>query len=361
MARVVINGKQVACKFFPAGKKHGPEWRAAKQWEEEQKKEALAGIVTLTDLERLMEWGKKYLDHAKRTTCHETYLRKKGIMQRFYTFCGAKGIKSLENITVAKAYSFLSEINDEKSGMSANTFRKQLLTAWKWGVDFIDGFPQVIPPFKKVKPFPYKSEGRYVPPDEDFIKLLNVAKGQDLVMLLTFYFTGARRNEIMSLSWEDVNLTEEKICLTDNKTGNGTQRRRWIKMHPELVQALMWWKENRPCKVDNVFMNTRYNNETLGNPYTKRCGFMKRLCIKAGVKHFSFHAIRHKSAAIAFKNSGLNAAQILMGHYQATTTDRYIKSAGLYTNQEDIVEALGGNDIGQMVGHLLSNNISKAV
>ncbi len=175
--------------------------------------------------------------------------------------------------------------------MSANTYRKQLLTAWKWGVDYIDDFPQIIPSFKKVKPFPYESQDRYAPPDEDFIKVLNLATGQDLVMLLTFYFTGARRNEIMRLSWEDVSLTEEKICLTDNKTGNGTKRKRWIRIHPELVQALKWWEENRPYKVDNVFMNTRHNNETLGNPYTNRCGFMKRLCIKAGVKHFSFHAI----------------------------------------------------------------------
>ena len=45
MARVVIDGKQVACKMFPPGKKHGPEWRAAKEWEEEQRKLAEAGLL----------------------------------------------------------------------------------------------------------------------------------------------------------------------------------------------------------------------------------------------------------------------------------------------------------------------------
>ena len=54
---------------------------------------------------------------------------------------------------------------------------------------------------------------------------------------------------------------------------------------------------------------------------------------------------------------GLNAAQILMGHYRATTTDRYIKSAGLYTDQERIVTALGGSGIGQVVGDLLEKEI----
>ena len=33
-ARVYADGKQVASKMFPPGKKGCPEWRAAKQWEE---------------------------------------------------------------------------------------------------------------------------------------------------------------------------------------------------------------------------------------------------------------------------------------------------------------------------------------
>lgn len=72
MARVVIDGKQVACKMFPPGKKGGPEWRAAKEWEEEQRKLALAGIVTPTGLEKLTVWGNEYLDHAQRTMSKKT-------------------------------------------------------------------------------------------------------------------------------------------------------------------------------------------------------------------------------------------------------------------------------------------------
>ena len=36
LARVVLDGRQIACKMFPPGKKFGPQWRAAKKWEEEQ-------------------------------------------------------------------------------------------------------------------------------------------------------------------------------------------------------------------------------------------------------------------------------------------------------------------------------------
>ena len=62
---------------------------------------------------------------------------------------------------------------------------------------------------------------------------------------------------------------------------------------------------------------------------------MPRLC---GVKPFGFHALRHKSASITFVVGGLSAAQSLMGHYRATTTDRYVRSAGLYGDQTVILE-----------------------
>ena len=62
---------------------------------------------------------------------------------------------------------------------------------------------------------------------------------------------------------------------------------------------------------------------------------------------FRFHAIRHKSAVITLVSSDLNAAQILMGHYRAAKKDRYPKSAGLYTDQREILSVPGGPGIGR--------------
>jgi integrase len=129
-------------------------------------------------------------------------------------------------------------------------------------------------------------------------------------------------------------------------------------MHPELIKALSWWKEARPCKVDNVFMQTQ-SDSNMGLPYRARAHFMDRLCERAGVKLFGFHAIRHKSAAIAFVSKGLTAAQILMGHTRATTTDIYVRSAGLYAPHDMILEALGNSDIGQAIGGLLEREMPR--
>ena len=80
---------------------------------------------------------------------------------------------------------------------------------------------------------------------------------------------------------------------------------------------------------------------------------MPRLCAKAGVKPFGFHAQQHRADSITFVGSGLSAAQSLMGHYRATTTDRYVRSAGRYGDQTVILAALSDSDISQAAAGLL--------
>jgi integrase len=339
-ARVIVDGKQVACKMFPPGKKGGPEWRAAKEWEEETRKTAKEPPIP-SGLELLLAWGDLYLKHVKRTMSRQTRVEKETVMRAFFSFCKATGIDGPHDVTRPLAYQFLSSIADEKSPNRANVYRKNLLAAWNWGTSFVEGFPESSTVIDCIRRFPVIREPRYVPPEEDVIKVLRLAKGQDLVFLLTIYFTGARRGELFRLTWDDVDFIGGRIRLTDHKGGNGLVRDRWLAMHPELDQALSWWNEARPSKVDTVF------------PYKNRPYFMSELCALAGVKPFGFHALRHKSAAITFIGGGLNAAQVLMGHSRATTTDIYVRSAGLYTDQGKILEALGNNVIGKAVSGLM--------
>ena len=67
-ARVMKDGRQIACKMFPPGKKGGPEWRAAKEWEEQTAKELERNAPpTPTGLEKLLAWGEGYVAHAERS------------------------------------------------------------------------------------------------------------------------------------------------------------------------------------------------------------------------------------------------------------------------------------------------------
>lgn len=403
-ARLILNGQYLDGKFFPAGRKRGPEWTSAKVWEVNTKKELEALMMqgmplvqamlqlglqpgphlreeaeqemrkkTLMACAQLLAWGEAYLAHSERVWTRSTCVEKRTHLLSFFAFCRREGIESLDAITKPKAYKFLAEIRDTKNaeekkkaeernvepkankGASvANKHRKNLLAAWNWGAAFLENFPQTVCPFGMVKEFPAERKDRYVPPESDVVKVLQLAKGQDLVMLLTAYFTGGRRGEFFRLSWErDIRLDAGKIRLTDHKGGGGKKRDRWLDMHPELIKALEWWWKVRPCQVDNVFMQTQ-NTTSMGLPYSQRNRFLKHLCKRAGVKPFGFHALRHKSAAVVFTETGdLNGAQLLMGHNCATTTNRYVKSAGLYARQDGIVNALGKSEIGQAVPALL--------
>ncbi|MDR2891559.1 MAG: site-specific integrase [Deltaproteobacteria bacterium] len=281
-----------------------------------------------------------------------TRVEKETVMTAFFAHCRQEGIDGLQGVTRPGVYKFLAAVADERGPNRANVYRKNLLAAWNWGIGFVDGFPQSAAVIESIKPFPATRKPRYVPPEEDVIKVLQLVQGQDMVFLMAMYFTGARRGELFRLSWGDIDLMDGRIRLIDHKGGGGQERPRWLAMHPELVKVFAWWREARPCAVDNVFMQTQCHS-FMGQPYKARTHFMDTLCARAGVKPFGFHAIRHKSAATTFVAKGLNAAQILMGHSRATTTDIYVRSAGLYADQGAILEALSASVIGQAVSGLI--------
>ena len=96
----------------------------------------------------------------------------------------------------------------------------------------------------------------------------------------------------------------------------------------------------------------------LGKPFQQRSKLMLRLCRKAGVNPFDFHALRHKTAAITHAG-GLAVAQTLMGHSRATTTDIYARSAGLYGDRSVMMDALGENSIEIAAEQLLETEMPR--
>lgn len=193
-------------------------------------------------------------------------------------------------------------------------------------------------------------------------------KGQDALMLAFLVQTGARRGEVFRLTWADVDLENKRVRLTDRKGGDGAYRERWRGIDDHLAAGLAWWRENRPAIVDNVFMQlgncatiNRATGQTIetniGDPYKTRRHFMSKLCRRAGVKPFGFHALRHKAAALLYLKSGLNEAQLFLGHARPTTTNAYVKSAGLYTGQDQLVNVI----IESSLGRAASEQVQKVI
>lgn len=324
---VKMDGKIQASKWFGSGPK---EQRKAILWEEETRKAILAKQQTPMALLEPLQWATEYMSDVKRRFAGKTYDEKRTAFVRFLRFAKGKG---MEDITPSLALAYLQEQHDKRSAHGANRDRKNLATAWKWGCSFLDGFPTGRNPFLAVPRFAEDAKGRYIPPVEDFEKVLALATGQDRVMLMTFLHTAARRGEVFRLTWDDVDFTGNRLRLTTRKTASGSMRGDWLPMTNELRASLLGWWEARPYKqAKHVFTcldDSPSPNHNPGGQFLHRQHFMPRMCERAGVKPFGFHAIRHLAAAMmARAGVDLVTIQAILRHEKPTTTDRYLKSMG---------------------------------
>ncbi len=127
--------------------------------------------------------------------------------------------------------------------------------------------------------------------------------------------TGCRREEILSLTWEQVNLKSGFIYLSGMNTKNKEGRQIPINdTLRDMLQGLV-----RRLDVPHVF----YDHET-----GKRFGSIKRsfitACKKAGIYDFVFHSLRHTFAShLVMGGVDLTTVSRLMGHKSLTMTLRY--------------------------------------
>jgi len=340
--KVTQDGRIVATKWFGEAKRTGDaEYKRALKWEEEKRKELQekAKSETTTDTEystdpTVRTWANTYLDDVKRRYTEKTYNEKRFAFKRLQDFIDAD--EPAANLTRTKALTFLQTQFDTRSGNAANKDRKNLATAWSWGATYIDNFPQSANPFLSAKRFPEGRADRYVPPEEDFWKVWHqTAEGsQDRIMLTAFLHLAARRGEIFNMRWADIDWANRQVRLYTRKTRDGSWEYAHVPMTDELTSALLYWWEHRPHKQsEHVFTVTgehRFENQYIGQPFRERRHFMRKLCERANIKRFGFHAIRHLSAVILY-HAGYNLAviQSILRHKNPSTTERYLKRLGL--------------------------------
>jgi integrase len=340
---VKIEGKIVASKWFGQGKK---EERKAILWEEEEKQKFLELRKQQTPMALLkpLDWANGYLNDVQRRCSEKTYKEKKSALLRLLKFAGER---ELSQFNPSFALAFLQGEYDSRSGYAANKDRKNLATAWGWGSKFLEGFPGLPNPFLAIDRYKEERQPRYIPPVEDFDKVFDLAEGQDKVMLTAFLYLAARRGEIFRLKWTDIDFHNGAVRLTTRKTEDGSMRPDWIPMTAELKRSfLLWWQE-RPYKSSEYVFTMLDDGFSAkhgpGSPFKQRRHFMGKLCKRAGIEPFGFHAIRHLSAVILYKEGKpLSLIQKILRHQNPSTTEIYLASLG-FQNEEmrEALELLG--------------------
>ena len=128
----------------------------------------------------------------------------------------------------------------------------------------------------------------------------------------TALLTGMRRNELLSLKWEQIR--NGFIYLTETKSGKARQ----IPINDRLAEVFKEVRRGNQLKSPHVFCG----------PDGKRFFEVKRsfasACRKAGIEAFRFHDLRHTFASqLVMRGASLKAVQELLGHASLAMTMRY--------------------------------------
>jgi integrase len=190
---------------------------------------------------------------------------------------------------------------------------------------------------------------RYLPRNEDFLKVLQTAKGQDRIMLLSMIHLGARKGEIFRIKMSDLDFERSQIRFWTRKRKDGNLEPDWLPMVQELRQAHWQWQQVRLSQPtidqEHLFVcldQMAYCQACFGMPFTSRQHMMRRLCDKADVEPFGFHAIRHLCATLLFhKGCDLGFIQKMLRHQNPSTTEKYLKKLGLDKTRERLESVFG--------------------
>jgi len=132
--------------------------------------------------------------------------------------------------------------------------------------------------------------------------------------LLFLYLTGARRSELLNLTWGDCELDLDRLTFVDTKNGDNHT----IAIHPELKPVLLEMYKER---IDDGKVFDWQSRNSLNN----RMKTLKKIT-GLGSKR-ALHQIRHTTATrLVDEGVEIRAIQAVLNHRSIKTTLRYAKA-----------------------------------
>ncbi len=173
-------------------------------------------------------------------------------------------------------------------------------------------------PSRKVKLFSEKDNLKEQILSENEEKRLLAESAEHLKpIIITALHTGMRRNEILNLKWNQVDLKSRVILVVKTKSG----KNRTVPINEFLFEVFNGLREHRTS--DYVFPNPE------GEPFRSIRHSFENACRRAEIK-MRFHDLRHSFACrLIQRGCDIETLRTLLGHHSVTVTERYI-----HTNEE---------------------------
>lgn len=229
----------------------------------------------------------------------------------------------ISTITTRDLNLFHSKEKERTSATTANhhlTLIKRMLNlAVKWG--FLEKSPATA--LDKFKEPPHRE--RYLT-KEELPRFLNALESQEdrlsIAAIHLLLYTGCRRNEILSMTWDQILLNEGRIFLPMTKNG----RSRSVHLNSksrEVLETLLARKNDDIRTANSLFVFPSRQGTNRGYIYDLRKPF-EAACEEADITGLRIHDLRHSFATIAITGgASLFDVQKLLGHSDIAMTQRY--------------------------------------
>jgi tyrosine recombinase XerC len=242
--------------------------------------------------------------------------------------CNAKGTVDIKQIDRMAVRSYMVHLHDR--GLTGTTMSRKLSSLSSF-FKFLcrEGHLQN----NVVKSIPAPKKENYLPSFlsvDDIFRLLELPESntwmgsRDRAMLETFYSTGMRISELVTLQMDFINLESKKVRVL----GKG-KKERWLPLGGKALASLNIYLSRREALIRKmkpdllpsaVFLNTRGNGLTTRGVRKIVGKYLDQL---VSGRH-SPHSIRHSFATHLLEGGAdLRTIQELLGHASLSTTQKY--------------------------------------
>jgi site-specific recombinase XerD len=268
----------------------------------------------------LAEFIQDYLAYSKSNKARQSYERDTYIIKNFTGFIQAH---KLSAVTPAKLEAY--KVHRRENGAKLTTVNRELNTikamlnkAVAWGC-------LAQNPAKSVQKFREpRRQVRYLS-KEEVRTILKAADDSLRPVIETFLHTGFRRDELVHLTWADIDLKNQALSV---QAKDGWHPKDYEARHIPLTPRLKEVLEQLPRKEGGFVFPNGSGAPMSGVVLGRSFRVLLRSC---AVKHASIHTLRHTFAShLVMSGADLYTVQKLLGHSSIKTTEIYAHLAPDY-------------------------------
>lgn len=260
----------------------------------------------------LNELKERYLRERSRRKAPQSYVRDEGCFEHFANFFGDRALADITPRSVSDYKNKRLQDVDPQTvvkelGVLRNAFNLAI-KEWEWCRD--------NPVSKVSMPKIPGGRVRFLKQNE-IAALISCADEWFKPILSIALYTGLRQGNLISLTWDKLDLFKRLIVLDDTDMKN--DERLGVPLNETVFTLLKDLFKVRLLNSNLVFHHD-------GKPFNKMklTRALKRACKKAKITNFRFHDLRHTFASMLVQSGvDLYTVQKLLGHKDGRMTQRY--------------------------------------